>query len=81
MSRQKEIENTLIFLAEEANAGNVEALFSVDVRRHNDGEPFTTVHCMTEAGSREQREKVYDHLRGIADVLREIYAESEEVER
>ncbi len=81
MSRAPEIENTLIFLAEEANAGRVEGLFSVDVRRMSGGQFFTAIHLFLRLGTSEQRQRIYEHLRGVEDVIGEIYAEVEEVKQ
>lgn len=58
----------------DADAGKIEAFWSVDIQRNDAGEPVPTVTIVVDKnGTEDQREAIRQHLWGIADILREIY--------
>lgn len=75
MDTQQQIEQEIRLKHEDARAGRIEAFFSVDVQRMEDGRPALAVTCVLDTArlSESQHEALKQHLWGIADVLREIY--------
>lgn len=68
------IAQELKYKLRDADAGKIEAFWSVDIQRNQAGEPVPTVTIVVDAnGTDEQSNAIRSHLWGIADILREIY--------
>lgn len=71
---EQRIASELRLKQRDADAGKIEAFWSVDIQRNQSGDPVPTVTVIADnTGTEEQRETVRQHLWGIADILREIY--------
>lgn len=71
------IAQELKYKLRDAEAGKIEAFWSVDIQRNQSGEPVPTVTIVVDVnGTDEQRDAIRGHLWGIADTLREIYRAS-----
>lgn len=68
------IARELKYKLQDAEAGKIEAFWSVDIQRNQSGDPVPTVTIIADnTGTEDQREAIRQHLWGIADILREIY--------
>lgn len=58
----------------DAAAGKIEAFWSIDIQRMDNGDPVPTITAIIEAlAFEEQGDAIREHMWGIADILREIY--------